>query len=146
MISAQKSPDQPQVRTVCSDLGNVDTSPLRSDAEQPRLAMGLVNAAVSHRDHRPRDLQAIESIALERDYILIDVLTVTPATYMPTSVIAFEALARSAVAVVAPSIAHFGGHAATLAHVVTLETWSGSIPRIVRDSHPGSPATAAQAR
>lgn len=88
-----------------------------TDTEQPLVAMGLVNAAVSHRDHRPRDPQAIESIALERDYVLIDILTVTPATYMPTSVIAFEALTRSAVAVVAPSIAHFGGHAAMELHL-----------------------------
>lgn len=70
-------------------------------------AIGVLRAAVSADPQV--DATMIRSLAAARGYELRGILTIHPGTYMPTTLTVQTAAEHSAVAVLAPTLAHLGG-------------------------------------
>ncbi|GAA5045013.1 hypothetical protein [Nocardia callitridis] len=96
-------------------------------------AIGLIHTGCG--SDRAEDEQAIRDVVIQRGYDFAGLLTVTPHTYMPTTLIVHTAAQHNATVIVAPSIDHFGAAAHAVALACVLATPSITVPCTVGRAH-----------
>ncbi|WP_406230296.1 hypothetical protein [Nocardia sp. NBC_01009] len=104
---------------------------IRGNLMQPR-AIGLLQLDITG-PNRHRDEQVIGTLAHQRGYEFVGILTIRSDTYMPTTLVVQTACKAGAIAILTPHFGHFGGHARAIALACDLVTPDGTLPRSIRN-------------
>ncbi|WP_040802016.1 hypothetical protein [Nocardia higoensis] len=92
------------------------------------IALGLLNLGIS--ESHAADRATLVELAGRHDCRIAEVLLIDEETYMPTTLIAHTAHTVRAVAILAPSLAHFGSAAEALTLACNLVVPQAVIPRV----------------
>ncbi|WP_433679954.1 hypothetical protein [Nocardia sp. CA-119907] len=93
----------------------------------PPKAIGLLRLDVTN--DRKRDEAVIGRLAHQFGYTLAGLVTITPDTYMPTTLVVHTVYKVGAAAIVTPDLAHFAGAARAVSLACDLVTPTGTTPR-----------------
>ncbi|MEV6336246.1 hypothetical protein AB0M12_16170 [Nocardia vinacea] len=96
---------------------------------QPK-AIGLLRTDVT--DDRRHDEAVIGRLAHLLGYTLAGLVTITPDTYMPTTLVVHTVHQVGAAAIVTPDLAHLAGAAHAVSLACDLVTPAGTVPRSSR--------------